>query len=86
MSATAVNAHVLYQQVNNKNTKLITFIINLAEQLVFTGRKTARVQRKLTRISGSRFKRAKAMSISDITCCRNSSAKKVYKMQPFKNR
>ena len=27
----AVNAHVLYQQVNYKNTKLITFIVNLAE-------------------------------------------------------
>jgi len=57
MSA-AINAHILYQ-AKTKKSSLLKFLVNLAEQLVLTGRKTARVKRKTNSIAGPRSKRAK---------------------------
>ena len=61
MSA-AINAHILHQATTNIKTPLLKYLVNLAEQLVMTGRKSARVKRKTSSISGPRSKRAKALS------------------------
>ena len=59
MSA-AINAHILYQAKTERKTSLLKYLVNLAEQLVLTGRKTAQVKRKTNSIAGARSKRAKA--------------------------
>ena len=59
MSA-AINAHILHQAKTKRKTSLLKYLVNLAEQLVLTGRKTARVKRKTNSIAGPRSKRAKA--------------------------
>ena len=60
MSA-AINAHILHQAVTNKKTPLLKYLVDLAEQLVLSGRKSARVKRKTNSIGGPRSKRAKAL-------------------------
>lgn len=53
---------VLVTVVNtNKRTKLLPFIVNLAEQLVMTRRMTAKVVRKTPGSKGPRSKRSKLM-------------------------
>ena len=59
MSA-AINAHILHQAKTKRKTSLLKFLVNLAEQLVLTGRKTARVKRKTNSIAAPRSKQAKA--------------------------
>jgi len=59
MSA-AINAHILHQAKTKRKTSLLKYLVNLAEQLVLTGRKIARVKRKTNSIAGPRSKRAKA--------------------------
>ena len=61
MSA-AINGHILHQATTKIKTSLLKYLVNLAEQLVMTGRKSARVKRKTSSISGPRSKRAKALS------------------------
>ena len=53
MSA-AINAHILHQAKTKRKTLLLKYLVNLAEQLVLTGRKTARVKRKTNSIAGPR--------------------------------
>lgn len=53
---------VLVTVVNtNKRTKLLPFIVNLAEQLVMTRRMTAKVVRKTPGFKGPGSKRSKLM-------------------------
>ena len=59
MSA-AINAHIFHRAKTERKTSLLKYLVNLAEQLVLTWRKTARVERKPNSIAGARSKRAKA--------------------------
>lgn len=61
LMAAAVNGHIIHQDVVGKKTSLLNFLVNLAEQLVLTGRQTAKVTRKIGGKSGPRSKKAKLL-------------------------
>ena len=54
-----INAHIFHQATSKTKTLLLKYLVNLAEQLVLTGRKSARVKHKTNSIGGPRSKRAK---------------------------
>ena len=65
MSA-VINARRFHQATSKTKTPLLKYLVNLAEQLVLTGRKSARVKRKTNSIGGPRSKRAKELfSVGD---------------------
>ena len=57
MSA-AINATYFTKLPPKQKTPLLKYLVNLAEQLVLTGRKSARVKQKTNSIGGPRSKRA----------------------------
>ena len=58
---TVINALIFHQATSKTKTSLLKYLVNLAEQLVLTGRKSARVKRKTNSIGGPRSKRAKEL-------------------------
>ena len=60
-TSAAINAHILHQAITKTKTSFLKYLVNLAEQLVLTGRKSAGVKRKTMSIGGPRSKCAKAL-------------------------
>lgn len=61
MMAAAVNSHIIFEEMTQKKVRFLQYLADLAEQLVLTGRQTAKVTRKLGGSSGPRSKRSRLM-------------------------
>ena len=64
----AINAHIFHQATTKKKTLLLKYLMNLAEQLVLTGHKSAQVKHKTTALLDHAANKQRNSSMSETTC------------------